>query len=115
MAPYVALAWGAHPAGWWLRVQAAPGGTNPTASASPAWGELLKQEEPQDFCCALGLSGGCRGVLWMMLCKVQRSGARDAPNMSKCLQTPSQHPEPSQPPRCLPSMPRSPWVLRPRG
>lgn len=115
MAPCTALAWGPRPTVRWLRVQAAPGGTNPTASASPAWGELLKQEEPQDFWCALGWSRGWWGVLWMRLCKAQQSGARDAQNMSECLQTPSQHPEPSQPPHCFAFAPGSPWVLAPRG
>jgi len=70
---------------------------NPTAS--PACGELLKQEEPQDFCRAPGLGRGCQGVLWMRLCEAQGSGAWDAPNMSECLQSPKQHPEPGQPPR----------------
>lgn len=68
-------------------------------------GNCSSKRNPQDFCCALGLSGGWRGVLWMRACEAQRSGARDAPNISECLQTPWQHPEPSQPPRLRAEVP----------
>lgn len=82
----------------WLRVQ---GGTNLTWG--PAWGELLKQEEPQDFCCALGSSGGWCGVLWMRLCEAQQARAQDAHNMSECLQNPLAAPG-AQPATLLPHL-----------
>lgn len=76
--------------GWWLRAQAVPGGTNPAASTSPARGESLKQEEPQGFCCAPGLSSGCWDVLWMRLCKAQSGlGLRMLKTCLSALKTPT--------------------------